>query len=368
MSAQGAQAPSRAELLQALSLQAVACERLGSPLTARVLGALGASLEGEGALAPLLADWRLPPVPSALALRLAGALHALVLDGAAPDLARFYPDATASPEAPDPGDDRTLRRVVEETLAAHGPVIADFLAQSVQTNEVQRSAVLLPGLLEIARRVRAPLRLLELGASGGLNLLLDRWHYRFGRRGWGPPDAPLRLAPAWSGPAPPLEAPLAIRSRRGVDLHPLDFRDDAVVRRGLAYLWPDQRERTQRFRIAVAAFRASAVRVEEADVAQWLPSALAERAGEGPTVVQHSIFWQYLPAETRRATEAAIRDAGDRATEEAPVAWLRYEPEADGRHFELTLDLWPGPGERIRLARAHPHGASVDWVGETGRD
>lgn len=362
MSEPGRQGPSRAELLQALALQAVACERLGSPLTARVLGALGASLEGEGALAPLLADWTLPPVPSAFALRLAGALHALVLDGAAPELAAFYPDR--APRDPGPAsDDRALRRAVEATLAAHGAVIADFLDQAVQTNEVQRSAVLLPGLLEVARRVRAPLRVLELGASGGLNLLLDRWHYRFGRRGWGTPDAPLRLAPAWSGPMPPLEAPLAIRARRGVDLHPLDFRDDAVVRRGLAYLWPDQRERTQRFRIAVAALRASAVRVEQSDVAAWLPPALADEAGEGPTVVFHSIFWQYLPPETRRATEAAIRDAGARATAAAPVAWLRYEPEADGRHFELTLDLWPGPERRLRLARAHPHGASVEWFG-----
>jgi hypothetical protein len=360
----GRQRPSRAELLQALALQAGACERLGSPFTARVLRALGASLERDGALAALLADWHLPPVPSALALRLAGALHALVLDGAAPGLAAFYPDGPASGREEPSGDDRSLERAVEAALVVHGPVLADFLAQSVQTNEVQRSAVLLPGLLEVARRVQAPLRLLELGASGGLNLLPDCWHYRFGRRGWGTPDAPLHLAPAWSGPLPPLEAPLAIRARRGVDLHPLDFRDDAVVRRGLAYLWPDQRERTQRFRIAVTALRASAVRVEQGDVAVWLPRALDDQAGEGPTVVFHSIFWQYLPPETRRVTEAAIRDAGARASAAAPVAWLRYEPEADGRHFELTLDLWPGPGERIRLARAHPHGASVDWSGE----
>jgi hypothetical protein len=355
-------------LLQALALQAGACERLGSPFTARVLSALGRSLEGNGALALLLADWRLPPVPSALALRLAGALHALVLDGAVPELAAFYPDGPASGSEGPSDDDRALARAVEVALVAHGPVLADFLAQSVQTNEVQRSAVLLPGLLEVARRVRAPLRVFELGASGGLNLLLDRWHYRFGRRGWGRPNAPLRLAPAWSGPMPPLEAPLEIRARRGVDLHPLDFRDDAVVRRGLAYLWPDQRERTQRFRVAVAALRASAVRVEQGDVATWLPPALDEGAGEGPTVVFHSIFWQYLPPEARRVTEAAIRDAGARATAGAPVAWLRYEPEADGRHFELTLDLWPGPGERLRLARAHPHGASLDWFGEAGSE
>ena len=365
MSADGARGPSRAELLQALALQASACERLGSPFTARVLGALGASLEQGGALAALLADWRLPPVPSALALRLAGALHALVLDGAAPSLAVFYPDAQSGRDAPAPAEDHALRQAVEAALAAHGPTIAGFLGRSVQTNEVQRSAVLLPGLLEIARRVRAPLRLVELGASGGLNLLLDRWHYRFGPRGWGAPDAPLRLAPAWTGPPPPLDAPLAIRSRRGVDLDPLDLRDDAVARRGLAYLWPDQRERTERYRIAVAALRASDVRVEQADVADWLPGVLEEEAGEGPTVVLHSIFWQYLPPGTRHSTEAAIRRAGAAADTKAPVAWLRYEPEADGRRFELTLDLWPGPEERIRLAQAHPHGAAVRWAART---
>jgi hypothetical protein len=43
----------------------------------------------------------------------------------------------------------------------------------VQTNEPARSAGLLGGFLEIARRTGLALRLLEVGASAGLNLRFD---------------------------------------------------------------------------------------------------------------------------------------------------------------------------------------------------
>jgi hypothetical protein len=64
--------------------------------------------------------------------------------------------------------------------------IADFMSHEPQTNEVRRSAVLLPGFLTIAAETGLPLRILELGASAGLNQLWDRRHYRLGEIGeWG---------------------------------------------------------------------------------------------------------------------------------------------------------------------------------------
>ena len=68
-------------------------------------------------------------------------------------------------------------------------------ADPPQTNEVARSAVLLPALLHLsARHPGLPLTLLEIGSSAGLNLWPDGWRYDFGTWSWGQDDAPLVLA------------------------------------------------------------------------------------------------------------------------------------------------------------------------------
>jgi hypothetical protein len=81
------------------------------------------------------------------------------------------------------------------------------------------------------------------------------------------------------------------------------------------------------------------------------------------TVVFHSIFWQYLPAETAGKVRVAIAAHGASATPAAPVAWLRMEPaEPSPVPIELRLTLWPGGEERL-LANVQAHGASVEWLG-----
>ena len=51
-----------------------------------------------------------------------------------------------------------------------------------QTNEVGRSGIVWPAMMAIANETGVSLRLLEVGASGGLNLQMDRFAYRFGGR------------------------------------------------------------------------------------------------------------------------------------------------------------------------------------------
>lgn len=363
-------------LIDAFQRQSAACTTFGSPWTAALLACLAEDLGSGGPTARLLGDWEQPPVPSAVALRVAGALNALVLDGHAAALAALHPatgpDPAGSRDTAQPpdgaGSTDALRRsalldAARRTLTEHHAFVREFITHAVQTNEVQRSAVLAPGLLEVAARTGAPLRIREIGASGGLNLLWDRFRYRFGLQHWGDVHAAVQLTPQWQGPVPELPSTVEVLDRRGVDIHPLDFRDDAVVRRGLAYIWPDQALRVANFRAAVRALRASDQQVEAGDAARWLPQVLDPVQGVA-TVVCHSIMWQYMPPDTRRQAAAAIRSAGAASTPDSPLAWLRYEPLRDGSGFELTLDLFAGPDQptRERLAWAHPHGASVHWL------
>ena len=345
----------RQAVLAAFRQQIGWCESLGSPFTAGVLTHLAEDLAAGGLCAELLDDWPGDPVTDALALRMAGALHALALAGASPDLAASY----AKPAMATPG---RLAEVLPRVLAEQRDVIAAFLASPPQTNEVARSGVLVGGFLQVAEVTGLPLRLLEIGASAGLNSIWDRFHYRLGASEWGDPASPVRLTPDWSGPPPPVGAPVRIVERRACDLAPVDLEEAAQRLRLRAYVWPDQTERLARLDAAIVLARAAGSRVEQADAAAWVRERLQDPPGPHATVLYHSIMWQYLPAPTRAEIKASLEAAGHRATAEAPLAWLRFEPSAPEQRPELRLSLWPGLPD-MRLAVADPHGRGVAWSG-----
>jgi hypothetical protein len=75
----------------------------------------------------------------------------------------------------------------------------------------------------------------------------------------------------------------------------------------------------------------------------------------------HSIVWQYLPEAVQRRISAAIAAAAARATPDAPLAWLRMEPDGAGEGAGLRLTLWP-EGRDEALGRADFHGRWVAWA------
>jgi hypothetical protein len=79
-------------------------------------------------------------------------------------------------------------------------------------------------------------------------------------------------------------------------------------------------------------------------------------------VLFHSVVWQYLPEHTRRAVETAMQLAGDVATPDAPLAWLRMETlKSTDPYPVLQLTLWPG-GQTRTLALADFHGRWIEWM------
>jgi hypothetical protein len=333
-------------------------EAYGSPFSAQLSECMLDDIQAGGPVADLVADWPGPPRADALAVRLAGALHAAVLTGRDPALADQYPASR-----PDWSMDRVwpLARALFERERSW---VTDFIRSPPQTNEVRRSIALLLGFLTLAREYDGPMDTLELGASAGLNLNWDRFHYHTDSWSYGEPS-PVELDTAWKGPAPPVHSVPHVRSRAGCDLRPLDVGDPQQRLRLRSYVWADQLERMERFDAAADLAVALGAKVDRADAGAWLRGKLAARPGDGLTVVYHSVFLQYPPRDERQAIIDGIEAAGARATKSAPLAWLRLEHEAlfGGPHrsprFLLELVTWPG-AERRTLAVTDGHARAVE--------
>ncbi len=333
--------------------QAGWCERLGAPFTARLCALFGERLDRSTAIGRRVLDWEGAPggYHDALALRLCGGLHFLARSGDLPDLTEIYPPG------PLPEDER-LWASLQTVLAEQGDRLDGWLDRAPQTNEVGRSAVLMAGLLVVADRFRLPMQVFELGSSAGLNLLLDRYGYDLGGTRAGNPASPLQLAPEWRGPPPP-QAEVRVTGRAGVDLHPGDVVADRE--RLPAYIWPDQDRRLRQLQAAIAIALADPPQLDRGDAADWIEAKLPLDPVPGVTrVVMHSVAFQYFPPDTQARVTARIEAAGARASEAAPLAWLRFEWVKGDASHSLRLRTWPGE-ERL-LAFTHAHGAWVKWV------
>jgi hypothetical protein len=328
-----------------------------SPLYVRLMRAAADDINRGGILARLFDGVPAPPgsVPQ---LRLVAALHYLVLAGQAPDLAAFYPSA---------GGDRPARDVwpvALATVAEHFDQIKVRLHRTVQTNEPGRSAVLFAGLLWLADRFGRPIRLLEIGASAGLNLLADRYAYVVGDRCLGDPDSLLRFVEPWS-PPPPVDlgaaaTQLRIVARAGCDTAPLDpgRPDDQLTL--LSYIWPDELHRIERLRAALSVAARDPVPIVRARGSEWLPDALRAGRDRELTVVWHSVMRQYVDLDEWEAIERALRTAAEGHLEGRLVR-LGMEPGADRlAGMQLTVEAPFGAGE-TRLAGCDDHGLPIRW-------
>jgi hypothetical protein len=159
---------------------------------------------------------------------------------------------------------------------------------------------------------------------------------------------------------PPLSTPLTVGSRAGCDARPVDPTTEQGRLTLESFVWADQLERFARLRAACALAAEVEADVAEARAADWIEPQLAEPAPGLATVVFHSIVIEYLSDDERARFEAALRDAGERSTSDAPLAWLRMEPAGDVADLRLTL--WPG-GEELLLAETGYHGDPVRWLG-----
>jgi len=303
-----------------------------------LLGRAAEDVEAVGPVFHATRRFAADPPGSVLPLRLMGAVHRLALSGDAPELARCLPSLGGSARI-----EETWQAFLA-TIDRNQAVLESLIAHPVQTNEVGRAAPLLAGFLGVAAEFGLSLRLLELGASAGLNLRWDRFRYESGPWHWGPADSPVVLRDAFIKPPHIVNERMQIVERRGCDTTPLDptLETDALTL--LSYVWADQPARIARLRGAIEIARTTPAVVEAQDALSWLEGQTLLRTGVA-TVVFHSILLQYMAAESRARVGELMEAAGERATNTSPLAWLSMEPAGASARTQITT--WPGVATRV---------------------
>jgi len=225
--------------------------------------------------------------------------------------------------------------------------LRDWVATDrVQTNEVQRCWWLVPCFIAAARRHGSDVvDCLELGCSGGLNLIWDRYGYEYVNGSF---PGELVLAGEEREPAPLSAAPPRVRSRVGVDAAPPDLRTDEGVRLLKSFVWADRSDRLERLDAAVELWRRDPPEIVVGDILDELPGLLEQCGGDVPLLVWQTAALNYLPGERQRAVRDLLAEAG--------VAFVETSQPTNGSHDYYGLFV-----DGSEVAHAEFHGAWLDW-------
>ena len=332
----------------------------GTPL----YSALSAGIAKDDRLAGLLLQ---APLAQRQPVLLFACVHRLLLEEPDDPLARFYPNLAGiagvdgDPVPPFRRFCHARARDLHELLAT----------RRTQTNEIGRTALLLPALASIEREVGALVHV-DVGASAGLNLLIGHYDFQYQPGGDLAIGSPVRLTCATRGVVPVPTVHPSITVAVGVDPSPIDLDDGDQARWLEACVWPDQVERFERLRAAIGIARRVGVDVRVGDAVHDTAPTVDLVAPSGHPVVTTSWVMNYL-SPVERSDFAAALDAIGASRD---LSWIYAEspalcpelPGIPGAHgadqpTAVVEVRWrDGRRSERHLANAHPHGAWMHWL------
>lgn len=307
------------------------------------------------------------------------ALHDLVLRR--PDLsaARWYPSVVGPDAVPegDPWPD------IRATVLDHAETLRHVIAtRATQTNEVNRCVYVAALLHRACADVpHAPVALLELGASAGLLLNIDRYRLSVtaahGQHILGEPGSDVRCEGRDDSADPTTWVLPQIAARVGLDRAPITADDTEALRWLQACLWPDEPGRVERFVAATSYLRRDAPDLITGDIVDDLRTAaertLSAAGGQAHLVVMSSWAVTYVKRDRRAQIVGILGDVAARAG--AAVSWVSAEPlgcvpglpgpdpAAALAGIPTVLGAYRWRGRRalppVVWGAAHPHGR---WV------
>lgn len=238
--------------------------------------------------------------------------------------------------------------------------------RATQTNDPRRTSALLAAL----QGIEGPIALLEVGASAGLGLLVDRYSHVFVDTDGcahrvDPPDGPSPLElECRLGPAVPVPTTMPdIVWRLGLERRPVRLDDPEDERWLRTLIWPEERLRAAQLDRAIGVAREHPVRVLAGDAVDGLAGACAQAPAGATLVVASPAVLVYLGPADRARFAAAVGELADHwiSLDGRPVlpdlsaAAAATLPGDDG-DFLLSRDGAP-------LAVVSPHGDRIErWV------
>lgn len=293
------------------------------------------------------------PANQPAALHFFGAVHYLLLTDIDAPLAAYFPDLSSHPLPAD-----AAYPIFRDFCLEHRDALIHLLqTRTVQTNEVGRSALLLPIYTLIAERTAyQPLTVVDVGCSGGLNLLWDKYAYDYGDgKVYGEPASTVRLTCELRGDLrPPLPAKLPAVSRRfGIDLRPINVLDPDAALWLRAFVWPENRDRAANLSHAIEVARAYPPPLIAGDVLDLLPRVISTAPPDTALCIYHTYSLYQLPRPARDQLSRII----EAAALERDIYWFG----AEGDTLSLTC-YESGRVSELTLAHNHPHGRWLEWL------
>ena len=248
----------------------------------------------------------------------------------------------------------------DDSPLEHAEFLAEFVrTQGVQTNEVQRSWVLLPLFCRVAERTGAgEIDIVELGPSAGLNLVWDRYRCEYSEGAVGPAGARVVLRGEERRPvrATLLEQVPRVRARIGIDRAPVDVTEAGAARLLKSFVWADQTDRLERLDRAIETLRDEPPELIRGDFVESLHDVLAAQPRDGLTVVFQTAALGYVD----EAARARVRDTLAETGRERPLAFISAgNPRTGIEDWGLRIVYWPG-AERDFAGHAEYHGRWLD--------
>jgi hypothetical protein len=259
-------------------------------------------------------------------------------------LREFYPNLTAE-AGPVSRVDRAFKDFV---LSNEEEIVRIGRTRYTQTNECRRCVALLPGIWFTGLE---RFHLVEIGASAGLNLAMDRYRYRWGEVEWGPDSSVFLETESRGGRVRPRD--IEILSRTGLDLNPIDPADPDERDWLGALIWPEQDERRGRLEEALSLAASVPMDLIAGSALETLPAVLGDLpAGEPALLLNSMALIQFSRPERDRLYGLIEEGRGER-----PIHRVSFEFLAAGDQW-ATVAAERGVG-LAQIGQAHPHG---EWL------